>query len=48
MTGVQTCALPISLKQYAIKGEVKRLDGQNKTVTIKLEAIGDWMGAMTM
>ena len=36
------------LKQYAIKGEVKRLDGQNKTVTIKHEAIGDWMGAMTM
>jgi Cu/Ag efflux protein CusF len=36
------------LKQYAIKGQVKRLDPQNKIATIQHEAIGDWMGAMTM
>lgn len=36
------------VKQYALKGEVKRLDAENKTVTIKHEQIGDWMGAMTM
>ncbi|MFM2126017.1 MAG: hypothetical protein RL328_2468, partial [Acidobacteriota bacterium] len=28
--------------------EVKSLDTENKTVKIKHEQIGDWMGAMTM
>lgn len=36
------------LKQYAIKGEVKSLDPQNKIAKIQHEQIGDWMGAMTM
>ncbi len=36
------------LKQYSLKGEITRLDAENKIATIKHEQIGDWMGAMTM
>lgn len=36
------------LKKYALKGEISRLDVENKIATIKHQAIGDWMGAMTM
>jgi Cu/Ag efflux protein CusF len=36
------------LKKYALHGEVSRLDAENKIATIKHQAIGDWMGAMTM
>jgi Cu/Ag efflux protein CusF len=36
------------LKTYALTGEITRLDEPNKIATIKHEAIGDWMGPMTM
>ncbi len=36
------------LKKYDLTGEVARLDADNKIATIKHQAIGDWMGAMTM
>src|SRR5690242_15596265 len=36
------------VKQYALHGEVLRLDPQDKIAAIKHEKIGDWMGAMTM
>jgi Cu/Ag efflux protein CusF len=36
------------LKQYQLTGEVARLDTEGKIATIKHQAIGDWMGAMTM
>lgn len=36
------------LKKYPLKGEISRLDVENKIATIKHQAIGDWMGAMTM
>ena len=36
------------LKKYDLIGEVARLDADNKIATIKHQAIGDWMGAMTM
>ena len=36
------------LRKYELHGEVARLDTENKTATIKHQAIGDWMGAMTM
>jgi Cu/Ag efflux protein CusF len=38
------------LRRYELKGQVQRLDTQGKVpiATIKHEAIGDWMGAMTM
>jgi Cu/Ag efflux protein CusF len=36
------------VKRYALHGEVLRLDTQGKIAAIKHEAIGDWMGAMTM
>jgi len=36
------------VKEYALHGEVLRLDPQGKIAAIKHEAIGDWMGAMTM
>jgi|SRR5581483_2113982 len=36
------------LKQYALHGEVLRLDPQGKIAAIKHEKIGDWMEAMTM
>jgi len=36
------------LRQYELKGTVQRVDTQSKIATIKHQAIGDWMGAMTM
>ena len=38
------------LRRYELKGQVQRLDTQGKIpiATIKHQAIGDWMGAMTM
>lgn len=39
---------PQALQKYGLKGEVTRLDPENKIATIKHEAIGDWMGPMTM
>ncbi|MEP6960579.1 MAG: copper-binding protein [Acidobacteriota bacterium] len=36
------------VKKYSIHGEIQKLDDQGKTATIKHQAIGDWMGAMTM
>jgi Cu/Ag efflux protein CusF len=36
------------LRRYELQGQVRRLDAQNKIATIQHEAIGDWMGPMTM
>ena len=38
------------LRRYELKGQIERIDTQGKVpiVKIKHEAIGDWMGAMTM
>jgi Cu/Ag efflux protein CusF len=36
------------VKQYAMHGEVLRLDTQGKIAAIKAGTIGDWMEAMTM
>ena len=36
------------VKKYELHGEVSRLDTKDKIATIKHQAIGDWMGAMTM
>lgn len=36
------------LRKYNLTGEVSRLDAENRIATIKHEAIGDWMGPMTM
>jgi len=36
------------VKQYAMHGEVLRLDTQGKIAAIKAGKIGDWMEAMTM
>jgi len=36
------------VKQYAMHGEVLRLDPQGKIAAIKAGRIGDWMEAMTM
>lgn len=36
------------LKKYELRGEVARVDAKDKIATIKHEAIGDWMGPMTM
>jgi Cu/Ag efflux protein CusF len=35
-------------KHYSMIGEVKALDNKDQTATIQHQAIGDWMGAMTM
>jgi Cu/Ag efflux protein CusF len=35
-------------KHYQMIGEVKGLNQKDQTATIQHEAIGDWMGAMTM
>ena len=37
-----------AVKQYAMHGEVLRLDAQGKIAAIKAGKIGDWMEAMTM
>ncbi len=47
-TAVKEEAKDQPVKQYALHGEVLRLDPQGKIAAIKHEAIGDWMGAMTM
>jgi Cu/Ag efflux protein CusF len=36
------------IRQYAMHGEVLRLDTQGKIAAIKAGKIGDWMEAMTM
>jgi Cu/Ag efflux protein CusF len=36
------------VKKYALHGEVLRLEPKDKIAAIKHEAIGDWMGPMTM
>jgi Cu/Ag efflux protein CusF len=36
------------VRDYALHGEVLRLDPKDKIAVIKHQAIGDWMGAMTM
>ncbi len=36
------------LQKYALHGDVSRLDAENRIATIKHQALGDWMGAMTM
>ena len=36
------------VKQYAMHGEVLRLDTDGKIAAIKAGKIGDWMEAMTM
>jgi Cu/Ag efflux protein CusF len=35
-------------KHYQMIGQVKELNQKDQTATIQHEAIGDWMGAMTM
>jgi Cu/Ag efflux protein CusF len=35
-------------KHYQLIGQVKELNRQDQTATIQHQAIGDWMGAMTM
>ena len=35
-------------KHYQMIGEIKALDSKVQTATIQHQAIGDWMGAMTM
>ena len=35
-------------RHYQLVGEVKALDDKLQTATIQHQAIGDWMGAMTM
>jgi Cu/Ag efflux protein CusF len=47
-TAVKEEAKDEPVKQYALHGQVLRLDPQGKIAAIKHEAIGDWMGAMTM
>ena len=36
------------LRRYQLTGQVQRLDAKDRIATIKHQAIGDWMGAMTM
>jgi Cu/Ag efflux protein CusF len=36
------------VKQYELRGEVKRLDAEARTAAIDHEKIGDWMEPMTM
>jgi Cu/Ag efflux protein CusF len=48
LTAVKEEAKDEPVRQYALHGEVLRLDPQGKIAAIKHEAIGDWMGAMTM
>ncbi len=47
-TSVKEGAKDESVKQYAMHGEVLRLDPQGKIAAIKAGKIGDWMEAMTM
>jgi len=36
------------VRDYALHGEILRLDATDKIAVMKHQAIGDWMGAMTM
>ena len=47
-TAVKEEAKDQPVRQYPLHGEVLRLDAQGKIAAIKHEAIGDWMGPMTM
>jgi Cu/Ag efflux protein CusF len=48
LTAVKEEAKDEPVKQYALHGEVLRLDTQGKIAAIKHQKIGDWMEAMTM
>ena len=48
VTAVKEEAKDEPVKQYAMHGEVLRLDTQGKIAAIKAGKIGDWMEAMTM
>jgi Cu/Ag efflux protein CusF len=48
LTAVKEEARDEPVKQYAMHGEVLRLDAQGKIAAIKAGKIGDWMEAMTM
>jgi protein SCO1/2 len=48
LTAVKEEAKDEPVKQYAMHGEVLRLDTQGKIAAIKAGKIGDWMEAMTM
>ena len=56
LAGCQQATLPAAkeeakdepVKQYAMHGEVLRLDTPGKIAAIKAGKIGDWMEAMTM
>jgi Cu/Ag efflux protein CusF len=37
-----------AVRKYSLDGQVLHLDSVGKIVTVKHQAIGDWMGAMTM
>ena len=37
-----------AIREYALHGEVLRVDPKDRIAAIKHDAIGDWMGAMTM
>ena len=45
MAGCHSSAPP---KKYELRGDVVSVDERGKVAAIKHEAIGDWMGAMTM
>ena len=47
-TAIKEEAKDEPVKQYAMHGEVLRLDAQGKIAAIKAGKIGDWMEAMTM
>jgi len=48
LTAVKEEAKDEPIKQYAMHGEVLRLDAPAKIAAIKAGKIGDWMEAMTM
>ena len=48
VTSVKEEAKDEPVKKYALHGEVLRLESKDKIAAIKHEAIGDWMGPMTM
>lgn len=48
MAACSTTKAPVPEKIYPLHGEVVRLDSKEQVAAIKHDAIGDWMGAMTM
>ncbi|MEP7355385.1 MAG: copper-binding protein, partial [Acidobacteriota bacterium] len=46
--GVLPSSTEEPLRHYSLHGQIQHLDAVGKIATIKHEAIGDWMGAMTM